>query len=387
MLISDMKWPCENGFHIPLNTERQAIAAALTSLGLSWGENFSKYLKIPLAGVRSNANSNVSWQWEMWLLISASAQSNDNAYCVELSSLAVDAESYAPKATWFSLRAKKDTPVAPTRLREALYEWDNFSGIYWSEALGLISISADWINWITISDKNLWATEDWSEWDTLSEANCWWYFQRWNNHWFAWTWNVENTFTKTDASTYWPLNYYSWETFIKSTWDWSLTPNSNLRWWVSQQTHEDLPILDIDQLRRQFPEEVVRYFDAIVEQKFGEVDGRMNIIEDTLDDYETELPAIAQAAADQAEQDFINSALADLATALQPYVAAQVATEVWTQVTDEIQRWVFNKRTGARYKFYIDTAENINALTERENKVIYIWTDEAIDESDEEPEE
>ena len=361
MLISDMKWPCENWFHIPLNTEWQAIAAALTSLGLGWGENFCKYLKIPLAWIRSNVNSNVSWQGETWLLISASAQSNDNAYCVELSSLAIDTNSFAPKATWFSLRAKKDSPVAPTRLREALYEWDNFSGVYRSEALGLISISADWVNWITISDKNLWATEDWNEEDTLSEANCWRYFQRGNNHWFPRAWNVENTNTKIDASEFWPLNYYSWNTFIKSTWDWSLVVNNNLRWWVSQQTHEDLPILDIDQLRRQFPEEVVRYFDAIVEQKFGEVDGRMNVIEETLDDYEEQLPEIAEEAAMLAEQAFERQALSAIVEALSP------------EIDEYVAEWIVDTRTWEKYKFYIDSQENIDNLSEREDNTIYLW--------------
>ena len=254
-------------------------------------------------------------------------------------------------------------PVAPTRLWTALYEGENFAGVYRSEALGLVSLSSDWINWITISDKNLWATEDWNEDDELSEANCGWYFQRGNNHWFSWTWAVANTNTKTDASTYWPLNYYSWETFIKSTWDWSSVANNNLRWWVSQQTHEDLPILDIDQIRRQFPEEVVRYFDAIVEEKFSEVDWRMNVIENTLDDYETELPAIAQTAANNAEALFISQALTDLSNELKPYVRAVV------------EEWVYDTRSWAKFRFYIDSQENIDAIENKNPHLLYIGTE------------
>ena len=360
MLISDMKWPCENGYHVPLYTEWQAIIAVLNSLGLSWGANFSKYLKIPLAGARYNTNSNVTAQGEVWYLTTASAQSDTDCYYVEFDDSAVWVYPIS-KAYWLSLRAKKDLPVAPTRLWTALYEGENFAGVYWSEALGLISISSDWINWITISDKNLWATEDWSEDDVLSEANCGWYFQRGNNHWFSWTWAVANTNTKTDASTYWPLNYYSWETFIKSTWDWSLVANNNLRWWVSQQTHEDLPILDIEQLRRQFPEEVVRYFDAIVEQKFTEVDWRMNNIEDTLEDYETELPAIATAAATQAEQTFEHMALSAIVAQLTP------------EIDEYLAEWIVDERTWERYKIYVDTQANIDNLSEREDNTIYIW--------------
>ena len=360
MIISDMKGPCENGFHIPLNTEWQAIIAALTSLGLTWWENFSKYLKIPLAGARHNTNSNVEAQGETWYLASASAQSDSDCYYVEFDSSDVWVDSIS-KAYWFSLRAKKDSPVAPTRIWTTLYEGENFAWIYWSESLWLISISADWVNWITISDKNFWATEDWSEWDELSEANCGWYFQRWNNHWFSWTWAVANTNTKTDASSYWPLNYYSWESFIKSSWDWSTEVNNNLRWWVTQQTHEDLPILDIDQLRRQFPEEVVRYFDAIVEQKFTEVDWRMNVIEDTLEGIEEELPTIAQNAADQAEADFVAQALDDIVEQIIP------------EIDEYIAEWVVDTNTWAKYKFYIDTQENIEALVDREAYTIYIW--------------
>lgn len=360
MLISDMKWPCENGYHVPLYTEWQAIIATLNSLWLSWWANFSKYLKIPLAGARYNTNSNITAHWEVGYLTTASAQSDTDCYYVEFDGSAVWVYPIS-KAYWLSLRAKKDLPVAPTRLWTALYEGENFAGVYRSEALGLISLSSDWINWITISDKNLWATEDWSEDDVLSEANCGWYFQRGNNHWFSWTWAVENTFTQVDASTYWPLNYYSWETFIKSSWDWSSVANNNLRWWVSQQTHEDLPILDIDQIRRQFPEEVVRYFDAIVEKKFTEVDWRMNNIEDTLSDYETELPAIANAAATQAEQRFEQMALSAIVAAVEP------------ELDEYIAEWVVDSRTGNRYKFYIDTQENIEALSDREDDTIYVW--------------
>jgi hypothetical protein len=83
--------------------------------------------------------------------------------------------------------------------------------------------------------------------------------------------------------------------------------------------------LDIDQLRRQFPEEVVRYFDAIVEQKFGEVDGRMNVIEETLDDYEEQLPQIAEDAATQAEQAFERQALSAIVEAVSPEIDEYVA--------------------------------------------------------------
>ena len=82
-------------------------------------------------------------------------------------------------------------------------------------------------------DKNLWATTVWNSWDTLSEANCWKYYQRWNNYWFPRTWTVTTSSTQVDASTYWPWNYYSSNTFIIYSWAWDSTGNGNLWWWVT----------------------------------------------------------------------------------------------------------------------------------------------------------
>ena len=102
--------------------------------------------------------------------------------------------------------------------------------IYHNEELGLISLSSDGSNWITIADKNLWATTVWDNWDTLSEANCGWYFQWGNNYMFPFAWTVTTSSTRVNASTYWPWNYYSSSTFITNDWAWDTTDNGNLRW-------------------------------------------------------------------------------------------------------------------------------------------------------------
>ena len=104
--------------------------------------------------------------------------------------------------------------------------------IYHNSDLWLISLSSDWSNWITISDKNLWATQVWNSWDTLSEANAGKYYQWGNNYGFPFTWSVTTSSTQVDASNYWPWNYYSSSTFITknprdSSW------NNNLRWWAT----------------------------------------------------------------------------------------------------------------------------------------------------------
>lgn len=101
-------------------------------------------------------------------------------------------------------------------------------GIYWNQSQWLISCSSDWTNWITIADKNLWATQVYSYWDTLSENVCGKFFQRWNNYWFPRTWPTSTSTTQVDASSYGPWNYYSDSTFIISSDDWSSIPNDDL---------------------------------------------------------------------------------------------------------------------------------------------------------------
>lgn len=121
------------------------------------------------------------------------------------------------------------------------------------------------------------------------------------------------------------------------------------------------PQVNIDQLRRQFPEEVVRYFDAVVAAKFAEVDWRIQDIEDTLTQWETDIPQIAQNAADQAEERFVAQALDDIVEQITP------------EIDEYLAEWIVDTNTWARYKFYIDTQENIEALADREDYTIYVW--------------
>lgn len=97
--------------------------------------------------------------------------------------------------------------------------------VYHNEELWLISLSSDWTNWLTIADKNLWATST----DVSSENSYWNYYQRWNCYWFKKWATITTSSTKVNASSYWPSNYYSDSTFrIVQVWDTS--NNSNL-WW------------------------------------------------------------------------------------------------------------------------------------------------------------
>lgn len=235
---SAMQWTAPAGFHVPLNTEWQAVYDVWTAL---WGwssdwTNFWIALKLPFAGTRYYNDSNVYFQGTGGYYWSSSPYpSNANySYYLYFNSSSVYPQSSYYRAYGFSVRCFKNKPVIPTSSWTKLY-WTSIEAgwIFWSSTDWLISLSSNWTTWITIADKNLWATTVWNSWDTLSEANCWKYYQRWNNYWFPRTWTVTTSSTQVDASTYWPWNYYSSNTFITYSWAWDSTGNGNLWWWVT----------------------------------------------------------------------------------------------------------------------------------------------------------
>lgn len=244
IIVSDMQWPCPDGFHVPLSRERQAVYDVWTAL---WGwsadwTNFGIALKLPFAGYRYRWDSGVGGQGSYGGYWSSTRRDEDYARNLYFISSNINPQNYNSRSQAISVRSFKDTPVTPTSSWTKLY-WTSIEAgwIFWSNTDWLISLSSDWQTWITISDKNLWATTVYNDWDTLSEANCGWYFQRWNNHMFPFTWSVTTSSTKVDASTYWPWNYYDSSTFItvsSSPYRWDTTDNWNLRWWVTQWTSE-----------------------------------------------------------------------------------------------------------------------------------------------------
>lgn len=228
---SAMQWPAPDGFHIPSKDEWTMVKTIWTTLwwwNTDW-TNFWLYLKIPFAWLRNRSNV-ISSQW-----IVGYYWNSKDTHPLFISGLALN-PNYATwwSAFWYSIRAFKNTSAIPDNSWTKLY-WTSIESwwIFWSSADWLISLSSDWQAWITIQDKNLWATTVWNNWATLSEANCWKYFQRWNNYWFSWTWSTAESTTRVDASNYWPWNYYNSSTFIKSDLGWDSSNNPNLRWWVT----------------------------------------------------------------------------------------------------------------------------------------------------------
>ena len=225
---SAMQWPCPDGFHIPLSTERQTVNSMGVSLW-AWTSSgytdISNYLKLPLAWVRWYSDWSVSAQWSAWYYWCSDA-SWWKAYHLLFNSYWIFDGNTTYKCISHSIRAFKNTPVIPDSSWTVLYQWTWTSWIYHNSTLWLISISSDGQTWETIADKNIWA----------SQLNDYWYtYQRWNNNWFWWG-SVTISSTQVNASTYWPWNYYSSSTFITSNsspYDRSSVQNDNLWGWVT----------------------------------------------------------------------------------------------------------------------------------------------------------
>lgn len=259
----DTQWPCPEEFHIPTIDERTALVNAWIDIQV-WedggGDDFRKKMLMPFAGYRNCAGTTASSatavkeQWTGGYYWSASPSDRSPwTYACNLSFKAATLNTGAAnfRGYGFSIRPFKNEPVNPLR-GEILEEdripidWNLFwwQVIAWNQSLGLLSlVYNEWRDCITIADKNLWATEAYY-WDTqdpeaveptLSQANCGYYFQWWNNHWFAWTWTVSVTTARVDTVLYWPWSYsdsyYSrslyWYT-SSSNRDWSLPSNDNL---------------------------------------------------------------------------------------------------------------------------------------------------------------
>lgn len=227
------QWPSPKGFHVPLSTDRQAAYSAFTWLWLSWWDNFRNYLKMPYAWCLNQDNSSPSSRWDIGFYWASNYYRDSRfAYQMYLRSSSINPTQADYRCGCYSLRCFKNYPVIPTSSWSKLY-WTSIAAgwIFWSSTDWLISLSSNWTDWVTIMDKNLWATNVYNTWNTLSEANCGKYYQWWNCYWFAFAWNVTRTSTQVNASTYWPWNYYSAPMFI--TWyTWDSSDNRNLRWWV-----------------------------------------------------------------------------------------------------------------------------------------------------------
>lgn len=238
---SAMQWPCSTGFHVPINTEWTTVIddwVTIWAWAISWWtSDMSSKLKLPIAWTYGRTGS-LSNRWSVAEYWCCNQYTSDTYwYAIYLTSSQINKTFGEMKSCWLPVRPFKDEIVVPDSTWTTIHDWSwiaPWAWIFRNSTLWLISISADWTNWTTIGDKNLWATEVWSSW-TLTAENTWTYFQRWNNYWFPFAWWFTTSWTRVDASTYWPWNYYYWTTYIttSSPNDWSSVRVPNLRWWVT----------------------------------------------------------------------------------------------------------------------------------------------------------
>ena len=238
----DTQWPSPVGYHVPTKDEWKAVYDAWVALwqwsSTDW-DSLRIKLKMPFAGLRYRSSSSVSNQGSLGYYWSSTASSApaDSSYYLRFDLSSINPQYWNSRTYGFSVRCFKNCPLQPSSNWTTIYAWSNWAWIYHSVTEWVISISSDWQTWITIADKNLWATTVYNDWDILSQANCWYYYQWWNNYGFPWTWAISKTSsTQVDASAYWPWNYYSNDTFIvrnDSPYDWSSVQNDNLWWWVT----------------------------------------------------------------------------------------------------------------------------------------------------------
>lgn len=242
-VIKDTQWPCPDGFHIPTPNEVNYVRTIINNMVGVSGDNVSEYLKLPYTGQIQYNNSTKQMEWDAWGIWSCGANGNDTAYVLWFESdyLGLLGD---PKASWLPIRPFANEFVQPDSSWTTLYDGSSVFGtnawIFWSPSLGLISIrlgdNYSTIYRLTMSDKNLGATQVYNYGDTLSAANCGNYYQWWNNYGFSYSWPASSTTTQVDASAYWPGNYYSSSDFIYGNQNWSTVVNSNLWGWATDQT-------------------------------------------------------------------------------------------------------------------------------------------------------
>ena len=227
-----MRWPCPEGYHIPSYNERTSIKAMFSAM---WASVNSWTFKVPPTwAYYYGSNSTKHWINQTWSIRCCNTYSNESwAKIYDMRDVYANS-----KNALMPIRAFKDVPVVPNSSWSVIFDWSStavWAWIFWSESLWLFSISSDWINWKTLADKNVWATQVW----TNKTAACVWYiFQRWNNHWFTYASTPtfsSTTSTQVDTTWYWPGNYYSSNVYYDGwrDWDWSSPSNNNLWWWTT----------------------------------------------------------------------------------------------------------------------------------------------------------
>ena len=218
--------PCNSGFHIPSTAERTAV---LNVIWTSW-DNYFTYLYIPKCWYRDRKTTNIitTYWFSRYWTYDMSAKDKANCWGIESTNVA---QMYADDkpANWYPIRAFKDTPVAPDS------NWtETISNKVWYNAtLWLISIK-NWGGWITMQDKNVWATVVYNNGDTVNDSNTGSFFQFWNNYWFPYSGSLTTYTSLQDTTGYGWQNQYSNNHFVKiNSNNWFSNTNNDIWGWVT----------------------------------------------------------------------------------------------------------------------------------------------------------
>ncbi len=220
---SAMRWPCDEGFHVPSYDECNFILRVTSG---QYGQTPWNLIKAPSNWYIRFTNSGSYDVWfTMWTRVDQGLNQNEAyLFCYDYD----DSQwwhkqplTLRPKSIWAWVRWFADIPVEADETWDVLYDKTRWT-IYRNETLWLISVySKETNNWVTLQDKNVWAENVWDNW---------YYFQWWNNYWFT-SASEATSSEKVDASWYAPSTYN--EPPINTRGDWSSVRNSDLWWWVT----------------------------------------------------------------------------------------------------------------------------------------------------------
>lgn len=256
-IVSDysaMQWPCPDGFHVPTYNEVIAFYDTITALWFTntWESAISlqSCLKLSLPWVISRYSSwggnpqNVWGTAYVMICCQKSSTTSKMRRTIIVTNTSITSSGDIYVWQWYTFRPVKNTPVIPDSSWITQFDWSSISqgaGIFWNQTLWVISLSSDGTNWITISDKNCWATQVYSSWDPITQANSWYFYQWWNNYWFPLTWPVNKTTTQANAGGYAPSTWNN-DVYIYWNTNWSSVDNLDLWWWVTWVQQWPAPI-------------------------------------------------------------------------------------------------------------------------------------------------
>ncbi len=250
----DSQWPCPAGFHIPTGTEWTNMLSAFESI-YSISSQTSANKAIYLSG---------TWYFvPVWHKEATTAMDDGTKACYWVSNVRERGVPWVETISTSGLnrdttyggqgaliRPFKDTPEVPDDTWEQIpLTWMTTRWfVVWNSTLGLMSVT-NWVNVVTMADKNLWATTVYNGWDPVTDANAWLFYQWWNTNGFSYdapsytvSQTVENLTNYDVNNLYTSSDWHIWNdtTTSPSIWtvrnSWYTPLMQNLWWGYNSQT-------------------------------------------------------------------------------------------------------------------------------------------------------